>query len=461
MKKRVKFNYADRKNLRLIFTILMVLMIAAVNWKPAQAYTTYGLDWDLVDYPSMANPQTFTNVANSGVDMTFSVTVANGTLSGLVDNYTFSPTTPHVQSLVERIDLTNTSGPATMVVKFSHPVSNVNFSMHDIDRDLIFDFWGYFYYFGHIDRLVFSAYRADGITVVNPVFSNLGKCVRAVGAVIDAGGSNKEDPDCNGDGNNTKVYGDAQVSFPGEITQFQFSISNTTNIPDWNQANNPSIQSVGIGDISFDARWDYGDLPASYPSAARNYMPASQNLYLGSVAPDDELSAAVSNDALGDGSDEDAFSTFPGIGVAATSFTLTVPLVNNSGHTAQLNGWIDFNMDGVFTADEYQSVSVANGQTSADLVWNNLPVLTAGGTFARLRLSSNNNGLGTATSDGSLSDGEVEDYAVSIQSATAITLSSFSASSQLPWYLTASLAGMGLLLLIFWQKNKAKVGLAG
>lgn len=445
-------NYASIRKFRLIFTSLMVFMIAAVNWKPAQAFTTYGLDWDVVDYPSLANPQVFYNLANSGVDMTFSVIYPDSTLKALVDSNAFSG----VQSLVEQIDLAATTQQATMVVQFSHPVSNVNFTVHDIDRELIFDFWGYLYYFGHIDRLEFSALRADGTTQVNPVFSGLGKCVRATGSVIDAGGSTRTDGDCNGNANNANSFGNATVSFIGEISQFRFNYSTATNISGWYQGNNPSAQSIGIGDVSFDAQWDYGDLPESYPSSARHYMPANQQLFLGGTAPDDELAAAVSNDALGDGSDEDAFSTFPGIGVNATSFTLNVPLVNNSGHDAQLNAWIDFNMDGIFSADEYANASVANGQTSADLVWENLPALTAGGTFARLRLSSTNNGLDIATSDGSLSDGEVEDYAVSIQNATAITLSSFTATSKLPWYLPAGLSSFCLLLIAFRWKTKEK-----
>ena len=443
-----------------LFIVLVVFLICALIWQPAFAFTTYGLDWDVVDYPARSFNQTFSNVNGTDVNVNFMVSAVspttNAELTNLVDGTAYSGAgTNTVQSLVGSANFTDDNNQITITVQFSMPVSNVSFTMHDIDRSQLFDLFniGWIYYFDFMDRVEFQALSSDGITPVQPVFTDKGACVELIGAVAQGTGLGLNDTSCYDANNSTSARSDVTVTFPGEITQFQFTLGNVTNKTNWNVNWNPTLQHIGLGDISFSSAYDYGDLPDSYGTpgltGARHYVPAAPAIYLGSSMPDDEFLAHVSVDALGDGGDEDAFTTFPGIGVNATSFTLTVPLVNTSSASAYLDGWIDFNMDGVFDASEYATTTVAVNQTSADLVWNSLPQLTAGNTFARLRLSSNHNAVDLSTSVGSAPDGEVEDYSVIIQTATAITLASFSGSATNRWGVSLILSA-GMLISSLW-----------
>lgn len=174
---------------------------------------------------------------------------------------------------------------------------------------------------------------------------------------------------------------------------------------------------------------DYGDAPNSFGDASHN-IPTTPTIYLGSVKPDPELATQLGTDngasAAGDDNngtpdDEDAFTTLPNIPIVG-NYNLTVPVTNTSGSAATLHAWIDFNKNGKFEAGEYRSAAVASGNTSANLSWIVPANAVIGSTHVRFRLTTNDN-LTTDNpltidvderSIGNATNGEVEDYPVSI-----------------------------------------------
>lgn len=205
---------------------------------------------------------------------------------------------------------------------------------------------------------------------------------------------------------------------------------------------------------------DFGDAPNSYgtnggPLAARHQLVA--NLRLGNTTGETvirDLHGFASANANGDdqnnynGSvqgppdDEDGVATpFPLLETTSTSYTIpNITVFNNTGTTATLYGWIDFNRDGQFQQNERATVTVpssASPQTVA-LVWSTLPGMRGGASYLRLRLSTATttiSALGTGNDGAFLAtgyapDGEIEDYPILISGATAVTLSSFEVQSK-------------------------------
>jgi hypothetical protein len=113
---------------------------------------------------------------------------------------------------------------------------------------------------------------------------------------------------------------------------------------------------------------------------------------------------------------------------------------NNTGSNATLYAWIDFNRDGQFQQSERATVTVPSSAStqSITITWNSLSGLVAGPSYVRLRLSTatttisswgtSNDGDFLAT--GYAPNGEVEDYPITINAPTAVTLSSFGAMTR-------------------------------
>ncbi|MBW8683878.1 CshA/CshB family fibrillar adhesin-related protein [Chitinophaga rhizophila] len=181
---------------------------------------------------------------------------------------------------------------------------------------------------------------------------------------------------------------------------------------------------------------DRGDLPGSYGYARHllryvrsngcNFNPPfpaltqDESLIIGNVVPDADGADNVDDNLVG--VDEDAFTTFPDYTGNGT-YSVDVPLSNNTGADAWLTGCFDYNRNGIFDTDELVTVVVPAGAPSATLNWTGLParfVSGNGGLFAlRFRLSSNRD----ATRDVAIAaeDGEVEDYMVRINAPCDIT----------------------------------------
>ena len=175
------------------------------------------------------------------------------------------------------------------------------------------------------------------------------------------------------------------------------------------------------------ARQDFGDWNGSGAQTTTTSSSYNPSLYLGAtidteIAPLPDANAS-SDDTTDDGSpdDEDGVllpsTTSPGL-----SLTIPVTVFNNSGSTAYLSAWIDFNNDGTFQdtlitsggerLENVRSVSSSASATTQNITFT-VPATASIGTLrgVRFRLTSNNN-PGPTGRDG---NGEVEDYTIEIQ----------------------------------------------
>jgi hypothetical protein len=180
---------------------------------------------------------------------------------------------------------------------------------------------------------------------------------------------------------------------------------------------------------------DFGDAPNSYKTTLASGGPFHETrvgLTLGSSvdAEIDGVPAAGAADANGDDlagtDDENGITSFPSLGICNNSYTLTVNLINTTGGSATVIGWIDFDRDGIFQTDEGVSKTISNNTTSTTLTWNNLnssgPNMLAGITYARFRLTTDAT-ITTATVGEGAEDGEVEDYQLTISGPPTASIS--------------------------------------
>lgn len=169
---------------------------------------------------------------------------------------------------------------------------------------------------------------------------------------------------------------------------------------------------------------DFGDAPDSYGTdktddGGEGVGPSHVQigtLYIGDNLSDLDSDGIPSASASGDDADGDDEGGFfiPVIGVVDTSYSITLPLVNNTGNAATLFGWLDFNEDGDFDVAEAVFTTVPSGALSATLElgnWTGFSVLSGSQTYLRLRLTTDAS-ITNATSGGAAADGEVEDHLV-------------------------------------------------
>lgn len=192
---------------------------------------------------------------------------------------------------------------------------------------------------------------------------------------------------------------------------------------------------------------DFGDAPdAGGGGGAGNYntLLASNGprhglgspLYLGTrVTSEDDAhqSAMADGDDLTQGIQDDALTLpLPVLPVDALNYSLTAAVTNDTGDTANLYGWIDFNKNGLFEASEAAAVIQippysGTGQYTLDFGRPPGSALTPDHTFLRLRLTTDDlQDTGTEIQDtrsvGPASDGEVEDYILKIGTTTDLSV---------------------------------------
>lgn len=173
------------------------------------------------------------------------------------------------------------------------------------------------------------------------------------------------------------------------------------------------------GNYEVSVGFDFGDLPDQYgtlqgSNGARHYiLPATANVYLGTIAPDDEGNGQPTAGANGDNADfvddEDGV-TFPPL-LIGTTVNVLVNYVNTMGQPAYLNAWLDTDGDGVLEqiATDVPVAANSSGQLSIPV---SIPAnATPGPVYSRFRISSQQ-GLGLT---GPAPDGEVEDYVVELR----------------------------------------------
>ncbi|MEM1149433.1 MAG: choice-of-anchor L domain-containing protein, partial [Pseudomonadota bacterium] len=155
---------------------------------------------------------------------------------------------------------------------------------------------------------------------------------------------------------------------------------------------------------------DHADAPASYGDPVHNVTSA---LLLGSTRT---VEAAGYDDANAAGDVDDGFT--PPTFTQGMASILSVDVTDSSGF---LQAWIDWDGDGTFTTSGDQVVTDLqdggagdlDGSVNGTIVFSaNVPATAATGqTFVRFRYSSD---TGLAPNTGEASDGEVEDYAITI-----------------------------------------------
>lgn len=211
------------------------------------------------------------------------------------------------------------------------------------------------------------------------------------------------------------------------------AVAVTSCSPAWYLANKKN--AAGDASDPFKPMCDFGDAPATYDPvaltvAANQKACNNSTLRIGS-AWGDEWSKYTTADASGD-DEEDGVATVTVMvsdGVAY-NHVQDVTVLNNTGATAYLAGWLDYNANGVFDASEGKVVTVPSSASPQIITLAWLGITVAPGTpnsFLRVRLSSS--ALTTSNATGWFSDGETEDYPVISQSLPlAVQLLDFNAT---------------------------------
>lgn len=246
--------------------------------------------------------------------------------------------------------------------------------------------------------------------------------------------------------NGARTAGCGSIPIAGTISTLAFNIGavrSNTNVA-WNFV-------AGAGDawyVTFSFDEDFGDAPASYQGAvgAVGTAPASHiqsDLTLGavwaaannnplvlngtsagaapfSVSPVQVAAGADNTTTNGDGAEENGLA-MPVASITTnqigSTYTLT-PTLSGASRAGTVCGWIDFNRDGVFAAAEGSCAAFAAGATSAALNWTVPTATTAGRVYLRIRASYA--AMTTASVNGLLNSGEVEDYALEIKPAVRV-----------------------------------------
>jgi hypothetical protein len=174
---------------------------------------------------------------------------------------------------------------------------------------------------------------------------------------------------------------------------------------------------------------DWGDAPDSYKTTLADNGPRhtySEGLYLGGIY-DDETNGVPSANADGDDTadvdDEDGVVKQFEISTADSGFKRrwTIGVTVPSGVTANVYGWIDLDRNGSFDADEIAMTTATGADTAVTLEWTIHPPISPGTSYARFRITTDNLTHNGGNNDpdqraiGSASDGEVEDYVITIR----------------------------------------------
>lgn len=242
----------------------------------------------------------------------------------------------------------------------------------------------------------------------------------------------------------TVTSGCGSIPITGTVSTLAFNIgalrhNNIATTP-WN-TNASAAADAWFVTFTFDE--DFGDAPATYQgnTGAAGTAPASHilsDLALGTaitaannntitlngtsagaapfqISPVQVAAGADNNGAVGDGTEENGLAT-PLTSITTnqigSTYTLT-PTLSGTSRAGTVCGWIDFNRDGAFTAAEGVCTPFAAGAASAALNWTIPTATTAGRAYVRIRASYA--AMTTASFNGLLNSGEVEDYNLEIK----------------------------------------------
>ena len=173
-----------------------------------------------------------------------------------------------------------------------------------------------------------------------------------------------------------------------------------------------------------------GTSPGNYRTLLSNDGPRHQiinELFVGQgvTAEDDGLQNPI---ATGD-VDEGLIAPVQ-IPIAIVNFSVPVDFTNNTGQTANIYAWIDYNQDGIFQTNESFTTIIPSqvGVQTINLDFTGIPTTLDTDTFMRVRITTDtlvNNGGPTdedTRSFGAAVDGEVEDYLVEMVGDAELTI---------------------------------------
>lgn len=224
-------------------------------------------------------------------------------------------------------------------------------------------------------------------------------------------------------GSPTQNTGCGSVRVNGTITSIQFAASLYIN-----RISSDLSSTVGDGySLAVTVDEDFGDAPASYDTDATNGAASHVigDLRLGASVDRDNINTlnytapVVQPSPNAGGNDvDDNGVTYPLLTsvTAGSPYTASVS-VSARAAAARICGWIDFNTNGVFDANERSActdVAASASPTTHNLVWT-VPAgatATAGTRRTRVRVSYDTTGVQSPT--GRLDSGEVEDALVTV-----------------------------------------------
>lgn len=225
-------------------------------------------------------------------------------------------------------------------------------------------------------------------------------------------------PAVNDPGYDPDAGGPAPATPPDRIVSFIGPGFHTVSLSGMDQ-NNLNFLNVSA-DVFAAEVFEFGDAPDSYMTLIASGGPqhgVDSRLRLG-INLDAEFDgmpgAAADGDDTSVQDDEDGVSSFSSLdtSMAGTGYNVDVVVDNelDPGNQATVYGWIDFDGNGVFDADESTTAPVDPGDTMETLAFV-VPVdVVAGDTYGRFRISTE----ALAGPGGEASDGEVEDYTLTI-----------------------------------------------
>ena len=220
------------------------------------------------------------------------------------------------------------------------------------------------------------------------------------------------------DGVNWNQYGTETIAMSDTV---YLGLAQTSH--DTSQLNTSSFSHVEL-----DSEFDYGDAPTAaqaggtfvsdYP--VTGISDGARHLAVGprlGANRDTEVDGVASVNADSDGSDEDGVM-FGVIGIGSALAGVNIDLQNAAA--ARVDAWLDFDLDGIWQADEKILDNVLASDVPGFQTFNfsiNADAV-AGDTYARVRVSS----AGGLDATGSADDGEVEDYRVTLHAGAAPTV---------------------------------------
>ncbi|MDB5206855.1 MAG: type sorting protein [Flavisolibacter sp.] len=218
--------------------------------------------------------------------------------------------------------------------------------------------------------------------------------------------------------NNLFNLGSANVvNPPGTISPYNLNGTVNTGAQQTVTENGVSTTgSWGDGGEAFKPKVDFGDAPASFDPATGD--PAvheiSTKLLLGTNTNNEWFSRGQTALANSDNFD-DGVVLGSLVNPSAGTFFAQVKYLNNTGTTAKICAWVDFNNNGTYDAAEglmqTNLPSSASTQT-AFFNWTGVATSLVDGsyTFLRLRITTTANTMTTSTPNGFYDIGEVEDH---------------------------------------------------